>query len=215
MEQLESHIVNELKKYIQEDSVPLIKICEEYYNRPVHSIADLKKRNTKSKGDIFECFAKLYMEKVYGLSKVYYYSNVPEEIKKKLKLSKNDMGIDLLGIDDNDNYYAIQAKYRKRNSTRKVSVTWKELSTFYALCLKTGPYQKHIVITTADYVRHIGNKTEKDQTITFNTLSKTNKFDWLKIVSDQMNQTVNKTNSETLTMEEMRQKRLEKLQPYL
>ena len=69
------------------------------------------------------------------------------------------MGIDLLGIDDEDRYYAIQAKYRKRpNSEKKISITWKQLSTFYALCLNSGPYHKHIIITTADYVRHIGKK---------------------------------------------------------
>lgn len=140
-----------------------------------------KKKNTKLKGDIFECLAKLYFINIYGLSTVWYYKEIPPEIKQELKLSNNDMGIDLLGIDSNGYYFAIQAKYRKRNPLKKVSVTWKQLSTFYALCLKTGPYHSHIIFTTADYVTHIGKKTQKDKTITYNTLSKLNKFNWISM----------------------------------
>lgn len=183
MDKIETYLIDEIKKILHLDNDKIldriIKICEDYYNKPVNCITDLKKRNTKLKGDIFECLAKLYFLNVYGLSTVWYYKEIPQEIKQELKLTNNDMGIDLVGVDSNGHYIAIQAKYRKRNSLKKVSVTWKQLSTFYALCLKTGPYYSHIIFTTADYVTHIGKKTQKDKTITYNALSKLNKFNWI------------------------------------
>ena len=157
----------------------LISICNSYYLKPAHNISDLKLRNQKIKGDIFEAFCYLYLINIYKLDKVWYISQLPKEIQHTLNLTTNDMGIDLIGQDSQENFYAIQAKFKKRNGNRKTMVSWKQLSTFYALCLKTGPYKKHIIITTADYVRHVGNKTQKDETIGYNKLSKINHFDWL------------------------------------
>ena len=46
-------------------------------------------------------------------------------------------------------------------------VSWQELSTFYALCSRTGPWCKQIVMTTASSVRHQGQKTPQDFTYAY------------------------------------------------
>jgi tetrahydromethanopterin S-methyltransferase subunit G len=123
-----------------------------------------------------------------------------------------------VGIDNNDKYYAIQSKFRKRNKYRKTTVSWKELSTFYALCERTGPYDKYIVFTTADYVNRIGKKTEKDITIGYNKLLKLIHFDWLKLCNHPLVVHVDhplpvtpppvKANVNNLTVDELRERRL-------
>lgn len=177
------YLCKELSKITNQsiDVNKLISICDSFYQKPAHSISDLKLRNQKIKGDIFEAFCYLYLINIYKLNNVWYISELPIEIQNRLNITNKDMGIDLIGHDSQDNFYAIQAKFKKRNGNRKIMVSWKQLSTFYALCLKTGPYKKHIIITTADYVRHVGNKTQKDETIGYNKLSKINHFDWLKL----------------------------------
>jgi predicted helicase len=206
MEYLKGKLLISLSKNNVEMVDEMVQICESYYSRPVHNIRELKKRNNKLKGDIFECFCYLYMTKIYKLKEVWFYSDIPANIKKKLDLTKNDMGIDFIGIDENNKYYAIQAKYRKRNKNKKTTITWKQLSTFYALALKTGPYVKHIVFTNADSIRHIGKKTSKDQTINYNKIKKMNHFDWIELI-DFNKDISNKTTK--LTNEELRLKRIQ------
>ena len=215
---MEHYLSNELAKSISKVNVKmvdeLINICEKFYNQPVNNLQDLKKRNTKLKGDIFESFCYRYMKLCYGLKDIWFYKDIPDEIRLKLNLGKYDMGIDFVGRDDNDEYYAIQAKYRKRKEGKKTGITWKQLSTFYALALKTGPYKKHIVFTNADYVRHIGKKTQHDQTINYNSLKKIDHFKWMKIanINIQKQEDIQKNESEKsykkLSIEELRLKRL-------
>ena len=112
----------------------IVNICEKFYNKPVNNLQDMKNRNLKSKGDIFEYFCQLYMEKCYKLKNVWLLKEIPDSIRKELNLNSQDFGIDLVGVDYNDRYYAIQAKYRKRKSDKKVCLTWKQLSTFYVVC---------------------------------------------------------------------------------
>lgn len=192
----------------------LLKTCNSYYEKPVHNLQAMKMRNEKVKGDIFEYFCQLYLKYCYGLKEVWLLNEIPTEMREFLNLGKNDFGIDLVGIDEDNKYYAIQSKFRKRNSTKKISVTWKQLSTFYALCARTGPYEKYIVITTADYVRRVGKKSEKDVIIGFNKLKNISHFKWMEMCNvlndNQLNTTSldTPTPSKTLTNEELRQKRL-------
>ena len=193
----------------------IISICESFYNKPVHTLQDMKNRNLKSKGDIFEEFCLLYMKQCYKLKEVWLLKDIPVEIRKKLNLEKRDFGIDIVGIDSKDRYYAIQAKYRKRKSDKKISVTWKQLSTFYALCARTGPFHKHIVFTTANYVRRIGKKDDKDDTIGITKLKKINHFDWIQMSANELelkkdNIIINKSiENSKLTINELRQKRID------
>ncbi|VVU95361.1 Restriction endonuclease [seawater metagenome] len=204
----------ELGKVISKPNVnladELIYICQNYFDKPVHNMTDLKKKNQKLKGDIFECFCLLYMKYVYKLEKIWLLHETPEDVLLKVGLKRKDMGIDLIGQDKIGDYYAIQAKYRKRNKNKKTTITWKQLSTFYALVLKTGPFKKHIVFTNADSARHVGNKTDKDLTITYNRLNKITHFEWLQMLeletkTDKYESSVEK---KKLSIEQIRQKRL-------
>ena len=166
----------------------LIDICENNINlglnKPIQNkslitLNDIKCNNT-NKGKIFEHFCFLYLKYFYKIDQVWLYKDIPTNIKNELHLTNNDMGIDLIAKNNNGDYYAIQAKFRKRNKTR-TTISWKELSTFYANVATTGPYKKHIIITTADSVRHIGKKTDKDITINYNTLKKITNEQWRNI----------------------------------
>ena len=226
------YLINEYKKVNTKSDTnkfdDIIKICETYYNKPVNNMFDLKKKNPNLKGEIFECFTFLYLKNHYNLIDVWatnknnYCDFVPTNIRDYLKLGKRDMGIDFVGRDIDNNFYAIQAKYRKRTKDRKTTIPWKQLCTFYGLVLKTGPYKKHIIITNADSVTHVGYKTEKDETIGYNKLSKINHFEWMKIfdilenkntneniINDNINNTnTNNTNINNTNNDEIRSKRL-------
>ena len=93
-------------------------------------------------------------------------------------MKRRDMGIDIIG-EKGGKYYAIQCKYKKYTEKRNI-LTWKELSTFYALCLKTGPWEKYVVMTNCDYTRQ-AVKTEKDIIICKKSLQGITKEEWLKM----------------------------------
>ena len=208
---LKSKLQKEMVKLIassDNSANKIINICESEYNKPVNNFQDMKNRNLKTKGDIFEYFCQLYMEKCYKLRKVWLLKDIPDDIREHLNLNSQDFGIDLVGIDYNDRYYAIQAKYRNRKSDKKICVTWKQLSTFYALCARTGPFYKHIVFTTANYVRRIGKKDDKDITIGYGKLSNINHFNWIDM-SGEVKQKVEKVENNKISLEELREKRLE------
>jgi len=207
-----------LKSYLQKEMVKIItssvnsvdkiiSIYEHFYTKQVHTLQYIKNTSLK-KEDIFEYFCQLYMEKCYKLKNVWLLKDVPEEVREILSLENRDYGIDLIGVDYNDRYYAIQSKYIKRKSNKKISVTWKQLSTFYELCLKTGPFYKHIVFTTADYVRRFFKKDSKDETIGYNKLKKINNFDWINMSGEtKMKSAESSTNK--FSIDELRQKRIE------
>ena len=80
-------------------------------------------------------------------------------------------------------YYAIQCKFKKPMSKVQV-ISWRSLSTFYAIVTKTGPWEKHIIMTNVNGCKHIGKKQVKDQSICIGTFRNTNYFDWLKIIGE-------------------------------
>lgn len=140
-----------------------IKECQKWYDQPAHSLTEMRTRNNKKiRGDIFEEFCVLYLKHVLGYSQVWRLEDVPDHVLGGLGLKRPDMGIDIL-CERNGKYSAVQCKYKKHTGYKsKTIVTWKQLSTFYALVLRTGPWEKYIVMTNCDYVRHMGKKTPKD-----------------------------------------------------
>ncbi len=145
----------------------------QYHHRAAHNLQEMRIRDDrKIHGDIFEQFSKVYMQKKMKITNVWLLKEVPEDILEYLNLKRHDVGIDIVGLDDDGYFYACQAKYKDRGLQRKhkISVTWKEASTFFALVARTGPYEKYIVITTADYVRHMAPKTSRDLSICIGTL---------------------------------------------
>jgi hypothetical protein len=157
--------------------------CKSYKESPSHNLQELRSKNTKMLGDLFESFCKLYMEKVMLCDAVWYHNNVPKDIKKNLMLTNRDMGIDLIGSKDG-NIYAVQCKYRTRKNKR-IGVTWKDLSTFYAITARTGPFDKIIVMTNADYIKKIGIKDTRESVYAFNFFNSMKFGDWISMCQYQ------------------------------
>ena len=161
--------------------------CQKWYELPAHSLTEMRTRNNKKiRGDIFEMFCVLYLKYVNQYENVWRLEDVPMDILIKLKLKRRDMGVDIIVQDkvDESKYYAVQCKYKKRVQ-RMNMVTWKSLSTFYAMCLRTGPWSKYIVMANCDYTRHQGDKGPKDLSICLGTFRATSSDQWLKMCDIQ------------------------------
>ena len=188
------------------------KECQKWYEQPAHTFTEMRTRdNKKIRGDIFEDFTVLFLKHARDFENVWRLPDVPEDVLDKLGLKRQDMGIDILAT-KNDKYYAVQCKYKKHVSTKPKNIlSWKQLSTFYALCLRTGPWEKFIVVTNCDYTRHQGKKTPKDVSICLKTLQNITKEQWTNMCEIEGNTiTVQKTHHPSI--EELREMRLKRFQ---
>lgn len=184
-----------------------IKECQKWYDQPAHTFTEMRTRdNKKIRGDVFEEFCVLYLKHVRGYTNVWLLKDVPEEVLTKLSLKRPDVGIDIL-CERNGKYSAVQCKYKKHVGYKsKTIVTWKQLSTFYALVLRTGPWEKYIVMTNCDYVRHMGKKTDKDLSICLRRFQQVTKEQWA-LMCELKGETM-EPKAKTLTAEELRAARL-------
>ena len=144
---------------------------------PAHSLAELRAlRSTKTKGDIFETFCCLYLRAKRGYREAWRVPDAPRELAVSLGVGGRDMGIDLIGVDPQGRPAAVQCKYRTMSARstfvpgthiRRDVVPWRDLATFYALCARTGPWSRHVVMTNAVGVRSLRGvpKGEKDTSI--------------------------------------------------
>lgn len=187
--------------------------CQKSYEKPAHSLKELKNRNNKKiKGDMFEEFSILYLKYVKQLKNVWLLKDVPSELLEKLSMKRQDMGIDIIAENLDGSFIAIQCKYKKATGFRQNILSWRSLSTFYALCLRTGPWSKYIIITNCVYTRHQGKKTEKDASYCLKTLQNITKDEWLKmcqvegkkLCSEEENTNVPTKSSTHPTKEELR-----------
>jgi hypothetical protein len=105
--------------------------------------------------------------------------DTPDHVLEKLTMIRKDMGIDLIIETADATYMAVQCKYKKHVSTKQNILSWSALSTFYALCLRTGPWEKYIVMTNCVYTRHQGKKTKQDVSYCLKTLQNITKDEWL------------------------------------
>ena len=198
----------------------------------VNTIKNLPSKNTKEvrhstqrKGDIFEniCVQILQLK---GYEKICLLKDVPQELLETLGLKKRDVGIDIVAF-RNHLPVAIQCKFRS-----KKTVTWREISTFEALCARTGPWAQHIIMTNANYIRREGTRTSKDVSFMFRQFQEIHRHEWSEICGFGKGRTLsendavnplyetydtNDTNTENkeekeseTTLEVMRKKRLEK-----
>lgn len=156
----------------------------------ISSLSETKGAN-KRRGDLFEALtARLITLKLLpGFDqtlRTYYWSEIPPEVRQKLSLGTQDMGIDLI-VETTSGWVAVQCKYRKKPRPGAKTpqgypirhlVPWKELSTFYALCERTGPWDKHVVVTTALGVKRPGKKGDKDFSICGTRLSGMSREKW-------------------------------------
>jgi predicted helicase len=151
--------------------------CRKFYNAPAHSLTEMRTRdNKKVHGDIFEDFCVVYLINVKKYDNVWRLKDVPSEILERLSMKRQDFGIDIIA-EKNGQYSAVQCKYKKQTG-RSNCITWKALSTFYALCLRCGPFEKYIVMTNANIVRHMGQRTPKDVSICLKSLQGMSKEEW-------------------------------------
>jgi len=182
-----------------------IKECQTWYSQPAHTLQEMRQRdNKKIRGDIFEDFCILYLKNISKFQDVWLLEDVPEEILTNLSLKRRDMGIDII-VRHNGEFYAIQCKY-KTPSGKKSYITWSALSTFYAMCLRTGPWAKYIVMTNCDYTRHQGPKGSKDVSICLGTFRRISTEGWFKMCG-LLETSVTITESK-LTLEELRNMRI-------
>lgn len=184
------------------------KECQKWYEAPAHTFVEMRTRdNKKIRGDVFEEFCVLYLKHVKGYTNVWRLPDVPEHILGGLSLKRPDMGIDIIAEKDGK-YTAVQCKYKKHTSMKPKNIlSWKALSTFYALCLRTGPWEKYIVMTNCDYTRHAGKKTPKDISICLKTFQNTTKEQWTKMCEIEGNK-LEEQKTVKKSMEELRQARL-------
>ena len=155
--------------------------CRKFYDAPAHSFVEMRTRdNKKIRGDMFEDFCVEYLRHIQGYEEVWLLEDVPEDVLAKLGMQRRDVGIDLVAR-HKGKYIAVQCKYKKQETAKLKIVTWKALSTFYALCMRTGPWDKFVVMTNCAYVRHMGKKTPKDLSICLRKLQGVSKEDWLKM----------------------------------
>ena len=182
--------------------------CQKFYNEPAHSLTDMRARdNKKVRGDIFEDFCVLYLRNVGGYDNAWRLEDVPTEILEKMGMKRQDFGIDII-VEKAGTYSAVQCKYKKHVSSKINMVTWKALSTFYALCLRTGPWEKYIVMTNCSYVRHQGKKTQKDVSIGLKKLQTMTSDQWVSMCN-LVGQTISVVTTEKpKTVEELRTARL-------
>ena len=187
-----------------------IKECQRWYSQPAHTFTEMRTRdNKKIRGDIFEDFCVLYLKEVRGYQDVWLLEDLPEDLLTSLSLKRRDMGIDII-VRHNQEWFAVQCKYKTPQENKKSYVTWASLSTFYAMCLRTGPWAKYIVMTNCDYTRHQGPKGPKDISICLGTFRSIKTDEWLKMCNvegRQINELRQKA-TEELTPEEIRALRL-------
>jgi predicted helicase len=189
--EIEHIIVDEINEKNKVDINILFNKIEDYCNSFDHS--------SNVKGDLFENFCYIYLKRFREFEKVWMYKEIPLDIRNKLNLTTMDYGIDLVCLDKHNNYYAIQAKYRKRQNYI-TSLSWRKLSTFYAMVHKTGPFVKYIVITTTDKLTNIGKDLKEEEFIGFNQLKEIDLDGWKKISN---------YSEKKKSLEEIRKKRID------
>ncbi len=195
--------------YLKSTERPFDDFCDyvqSLYDAPVSNLKEMRDRESKKiKGDLFEEFCILYLLRIKNYKKVYLLKDVPERWREKFSIRRRDMGIDAVGKDKYGNYCAIQIKYRKRKERNVLS--WKMLSTFYALASKTGPWDKLVVMTNQDSVSRQGEKTEQDVSICYKSFRNISKCDWL-ILCGREGETLDSDNDdEEINKKELRKRR--------
>lgn len=213
----------------------LVKKIDDHYDTLSFNTFNTLKKSNKSleKGILFEIICYKLLEKNafnnINIQSVWFTSNIQgsnhpynilsEENRLAFSLGKKDMGIDLVVLTTDNNWLAIQCKYRKkpRRSTapngKRIywSVKWSELSTFYSLCQRTGPYnnssnnstwEKHVVMTNAPSTNRQGRKNDKDLSICLGSFRSIPKSVWLNIIGYTgytLNQPINNINLSNLS----------------
>lgn len=127
----------------------------------------------KRVGDLWEEFCVQYLL-LRGYVSARLLADVSDEELDALSMRRRDVGIDIVARDGRGDAHAVQCKFRSRGAT----VGWREVSTFEALCARTGPWARHVVMTNARGVRREGGSTERDVTIARGSYAAMGRHEW-------------------------------------
>ena len=137
---------------------------------------DEARKSAQRKGERWEEFCLLFLREVEGVE-AWLLKTVPSSVLEEAGLKRRDVGIDILARGERGGLVAIQCKFR--GSGRRVS--WREVSTFYALCSRTGPWEKKIVMTNGSGVRREGRGGEGEATMCRGRFLSLRREEWAKM----------------------------------
>jgi hypothetical protein len=185
--------------------------CASYHSRPATTLAELASRDDKKRhGDLWELFCVRYLLHHRRVRAAWILKDVPAAVRATLSLGTADMGIDIVAVDEMGGYWAVQCKWRSPQTRSYIS--WAQLSTFYALAARTGPYAKHLVLTNASGVRHVGAKQPEDETVACAVFKKMPRDSWMRMVPQQLPPTpALQSKRAGLGIEELREARIRAL----
>lgn len=107
------------------------------FNRFVREMRKIT--DNKLKGDLFEYFCKMYLSLIPECKKKYkqvlLYSEISDDMKMIFELPEKDQGIDGIVIDNYDNVYGFQVKFR---SNKHTIIPYGEMATFIGLVYTTN-----------------------------------------------------------------------------
>jgi len=120
---------------------------------------------TTQKGNLFEYITKYYLliEPIYQtkFKNIWLLKEVPNDIKKHLNLPNNDEGIDLIAQTKEDEYWAIQCKYRSDDSS---SISRDDIATFLDISHNICKNISHkLICSTASSQSYKFNKLYDDK----------------------------------------------------
>ena len=140
---------------------------------PLSTIQEVKKRN-QLVGRAWEEFCKEVLL-LKGYDEVLLLEEASADLLDELGLKTRDVGIDILARVSGEQWTAVQCKFRARGI-----ITWQQLSTFAALCARSGPYVRHLVMTNAARVKREGSHP-KDATMAKGTFEQFERHEWLHL----------------------------------
>ena len=114
----------------------------------------------KSIGDAWEDFCVDYLIVCENYQSAQRLTDVGDNELVTYGLGRKDMGIDLIAKDAEGHPVAVQCKFRTKGN-----VSWREISTFYALCARTGPWKTVSVMTNRNRVSREGNPLSHERAI--------------------------------------------------
>ena len=185
----------------------LVQSLEAHYSRAVGDVLAMKARDNKTaKGSLWEDFCVLYLEAQGKYVNVWKYPSVPKEIRESLHLKgRQDNGIDLI-LQTKTGYIAVQCKYRKKGR-----ISWFCLSTFVALCLSSGPYESHLLMTNTIGGTYKVQRSPKDKTYAVGTFNRTKREVWMRMGGvEAEGRKVGSEEPKPKTAEELREARLKR-----
>lgn len=113
----------------------------------VHDLG-LGEKDTRA-GKLFEYFAKYYFQHAPSeegnFNNVWLFNEVPFDVRQKLNIGNSDYGVDLILENTQNQYYAVQCKF-KNNEREVLNWTADKIANLFAFCPKASGF---IVFTNA------------------------------------------------------------------